>query len=124
MARHKVPLGRRPVGELCAVAGDGANKHGFVGDAWTARHLVAAVRKTFGAECGVRGMQPPLHRIRFTGKAPLPRHPTAADWELAWLKRMVAGIRGSRKGWVVYMIDLASLIWGSAHAVVVADSPA
>lgn len=99
--------------ELYGIIEEGAVKHGYSGDAWTARRVAAVVSKKFKIEYGARGMQLLLHRIGFASKAPRPRHPKAAnEEEQARFKRSVAAIRGHHKDWAVCMIDSASLIAG------------
>ena len=99
--------------KLYEIVEEGPAKHGYSGDAWTARRLIPVVKREFKADYGVRGMQLLLHRIGLSSRVPRPRHPKAATKkEIGRFKRMVAAMRGWRKDCSVCMIDSASLIAG------------
>ena len=99
--------------KLYKIVMKGPGEYGYSGEVWTARRLIPVVKQEFGVEYGERGMQLLLHRIGFASRVPRPRHPKAAsNKEKARFKRMVAAMRGSRKGCSVCMIDAASLIAG------------
>ena len=99
--------------KLYRIVEEGPGKHGYSGEAWTARRLIPVVKREFKVDYGVRGMQLLLHRIGLSSRVPRPRHPKAATKkEIARFKRMVADMVEELKEHSFCMIDAASLIAG------------